>query len=323
MGVFGVYYNLGVGEPSPSHIRGIRMTISLLVGNGINRVSNHAASWNHVLNALRGDGPSRRELEHLKHKPFALVYEEILLTDPSANIQSDETEMKKRIAGLVGELQFNDLHRRIIGAGVKHVLTTNYDYGFEKASGHRAKRKSLARETKYSAFRRQVVGNTSVWHIHGEAGIPATITLGYDQYSGYLQKLREHATADRTSVGGSPFKRGDTTFDISPNTVYSWFDVFLRDDIHIIGLGLDYTEIDLWWALTYKARLKARGWAVGTTHFHDWHLDEADDQALARRSLLKALSVQVHPVRCERSCEPAYEQFIRTYVEGKVGVADA
>lgn len=284
------------------------------MGNGINRITNKEASWEHVLKALVPKSRSHVELEYLKHKPFALVYEEIVLTGPSSDKQADEQEMKERIAELVSGLQVNDFHRRVMASGVKHVMTTNYDYGFERASGQRNVRQNLMRETKYSAFRRRAVGSGFVWHIHGEAEAPNSITLGYDQYSGYLQKLRAHATADRDSVSGSPFKRGDSTFDNVDGTIYSWLDVFLRDDIHIVGLGLDYTEIDLWWALTYKARMKARGWSVGKTVLHDWHLDPPDDQSMAKRSLLRALSVEVLPRDCSSGYEPAYDDFIRTYL---------
>ena len=58
---------------------------------------------------------------------------------------------------------------------------------------------------------------------------------------------------------------GSSDFDTVDGMVYSWLDVFLRDDIHIVGLGLDCTEIDLWWAVTYKARKKAQGFHVGRT----------------------------------------------------------
>lgn len=290
------------------------MAISLLIGNGINRVSNREASWEYVLRALQDKNPSRKELEYIKHKPFALVYEEILLSGPSEDKQADEQDMKKRIANLVDVLDFNEYHGRVMKSGVKHVLTTNYDYGFEKASDQRNERKNLVRETKYSVFRRRAAGPTYVWHIHGESEAPNSITLGYDQYSGYLQKLRGHATADRESESGSPFKRGDSAFDITDGTVYSWLDVFLRDDIHIVGLGLDYTEIDLWWALTYKARLKARGWAVGKTIFHDWYSDVPDEQSLAKRSLLRALAVEVLPRDCSGGHESAYDAFLNAYL---------
>jgi SIR2-like protein len=291
------------------------MAISLLMGNGINRLTNREASWEHVLQALVAMNPTHSGLEFVKQKPFALIYEEILLARTTPKTQADEHGMKKRIAEVVGALSSNDFHRRIIKSGTKHILTTNYDYGFEKASGLRSTRTNLARESKYSVFRRREVGSSFVWHIHGEAEVPNSITLGYDQYSGYLQQLRGHATAERDSKPGSPFKRGDYNFDNVENTVYSWLDVFFRDDIHIVGLGLDYTEIDLWWALTYKARLKARGLSVGKTVFHDWHREPLDDQAKAKHSLLRALSVEVVPKQCRVEFETAYDEFIDANVK--------
>lgn len=287
------------------------MVTSLLIGNGINRVTNQDASWEHVLNALApGPDLSRPALEHMKHKPFALVYEEILLTRMSKDRRADEPAMKAKIAELMGGLQFNRFHARIMKSAVTHIITTNYDYGFEKATGRRYPRENLARENKYSVFRRRAVAGKFIWHVHGEVEAPNTITLGYDQYCGYLQKLRSYATAGRASEKGSPFKMGNMEFDSIEGTVYSWLDVFLRDDIHIVGLGLDYTEIDLWWALTYKARKKAQGVQVGKTIYHDWYTGEVEEQALARRSLLKALAVEVESRDCADGYDKAYDEFI-------------
>ena len=195
------------------------MATSLLIGNGINRVTNKDASWEHVLNALVPGTLSGQALEHMKHKPFALVYEEILLTRMSNDKRVDETAMKQKIAELVGGLRFNDFHRRVMDSAVRHVITTNYDYGFEKATGLSYPRRHLMRESKYSVFRRRAIGSKFVWHIHGEVEAPNTITLGYDQYSGYLQKLRSYATADRETKNGSPFKMGMSDFDTVEGTV--------------------------------------------------------------------------------------------------------
>lgn len=291
------------------------MTKSLLIGNGINRVTNKDASWEHVLNALVPDDLTGAALQHMKHKPFTLVYEEILLTRLNGGKPGNEKTMKETIAGAVRGLQHNDLHRRVMASGLRHVITTNYDYSFEKASRMSDTRSNLQRENKYSVFRRRLAGNTFVWHIHGEVDSPNTITLGYDQYSGYLQKLRGYATADREATNGSPFKAGKSDFDTVEGSVYSWLDVFLRDDIHIVGLGLDYTEIDLWWALTYKARKKAQGFPVGKTIYHDWFTGEVEEPALAKRSLLKALSVDVRAKNCHGDFEQAYNTFISEHLE--------
>jgi hypothetical protein len=286
------------------------MPTSLLIGNGINRVSNKEASWEHFLKELSGSRTSAKKVEHLKHKPFSLVFEEVLLSRDTGYAQADEFAAKSRIASLANQLETNKYHGQVMSSGLRHILTTNYEYGFEKASGLESQRVSLARETKYSLYRRRAVGKSFVWHIHGESGVPNSITLGYDQYCGYLQALRAYATGNSGDVPKSPFKRGIDDFDSRDDVVYSWLDVFLRDDLHIVGLGLDYTEIDLWWALTYKARLRARGHTVGKTFFYDWYSEPPDDYALAKRSLLQSLAVVVRDRDCSGGFETAYDSFI-------------
>ena len=286
------------------------MGISLLFGNGINRLNNTEASWENVLQQINAGNPTARELELVKHKPFALLYEEILLASVSVTGYLDEMPLKRRIASLVDGLQNNEFHQRVMASRVRHILTTNYDYNFEKSARQPFPRANIQVETKYSAYRRRSVGEKFVWHIHGEVMAPATITLGYDQYSGYLQKLRSHATAEREGEKGSPFKGHVLDFDQNEERPYSWLDIFFRDDMHIVGLGLDFTEIDLWWALTYKGRLRARGYPVGKTYFYDWHKDPVDEAVLAKRSLLAALSVEVRSAGCRNGFEPLYDKFM-------------
>jgi len=286
------------------------MAISLLVGNGINRLNNEEAAWENVLRQLSAGNPTARELEHVKHKPFTLLYEEIVLTRISRPRMVDDFGAKKRIAELVNGFKVNAYHKRLMLAPLRHILTTNYDYTLEQATISENQRSNLQAETKYSLFRRRTVGDRYIWHVHGEANAPNTITLGYDQYCGYLQKMRSYATAERSGENGSPFKGGDVEFDARDGGIYSWLDVFFRDDIHIIGFGLDFTEIDLWWALTYKKRLEIRGFAVGKTYFHDWHSGTVDEAGFAKRSLLKELGVNVQPVACKDGFEPAYDNFL-------------
>jgi SIR2-like domain len=291
------------------------MSISILVGNGINRLNNEDAAWEHILGQLSVGNPTGPALEHIKHKPFALLYEEILLSRASQPAKVDDFAAKKRIASLVDTFKFNSYHKRLVAAPVRHILTTNYDYTVERAANSGHKRASLQAETKYSLFRRGIVGRKYVWHIHGEATAPNTITLGYDQYCGYLQKMRTYATAERSGESGSPFKRGERDFDEREDCVYSWLDVFFRDDIHIIGLGFDFTEIDLWWAVTYKKRLGIRGFAVGQTYFHDWYTDAPEEADLAKRSLLTGLGVKVWPVECKYGFESAYDDFLKSTLD--------
>ena len=297
------------------------MAVALLLGNGINRLNNRGMSWKDVLHAMMAIQSPSKSIDFIDAKPFALVYEEILLASApktgetlrGAMIQ-EEMALKRLIAEQANKLAHNGYHSRIMNSGVKHILTTNYDYTFERATGAKGAGSSSnqAPESKYSVFRRRTKAGKFIWHIHGEARAPNSITLGYDQYSGYVQKLRAFATAERNSSGyGSPFKVGNVAFDDAEAAKYSWLDVFFRDDVHIIGLGLDYTEIDLWWALTYKGRLGRRGLSVGETHFHGWHQEPLKDDDRAKHSMLRALGVQVHLRQCSSGFETAYDEFIK------------
>ena len=55
----------------------------------------------------------------------------------------------------------------------------------------------------------------------------------------------------------------------------SWAKIFFTDDIHIVGLGLTQSEIDIWWLITYRAflyysnRFDARRLISNTIIYHD------------------------------------------------------
>ena len=201
----------------------------------------------------------------------------------------------------MSQLRGNDYHRRLVEAVGPHILTTNYDYNIERALGSFGTPASPRRESRYSVFRRRKIRDHFVWYIHGEVDHPETILLGHDHYSGQLQKLRDYATADRNSTRTrrSLFKLDELEYEAS-GAPYSWIDVFFRDEIHIVGLALDYTEIDLWWLLAYKRRLRQmKDYIVGETIFHEIRLGEGEEPERAKVSILKSFGVEVvtHKVR--------------------------
>lgn len=123
------------------------------------------------------------------------------------------------------------------------------------------------------------------------------MVLGFDHYAGYLQKIRNYVTDSVEVKGhphgrvGSPVKSGNLEFTDN-RSIYSWVDYFLRDHIHIVGLGLDFTEIDLWWLLLHKRRRKHQ---TGQVFYYHVSLDrEANETPIT--SLLRSLNVTVVPV---------------------------
>lgn len=274
---------------------------ALLIGNSPNRLS-QGYSWEDLLKELVKSVPKSTEVQHAHEKPFPLLYEEIL-AHIRRRSRRNEKDIKERIVALLGKVQPNPIHELFSSLGVTNILTTNYDYNIEHASGHTMEDAWLARETTFSLFRRAQINDQYVWHVHGELKRPNSITLGYDHYVSYLSELKKYLayqTTTRTTpikcaikTRGKRFDRGDEP--------YSWADVFLSHDVHIVGLGLDYTEIDIWWLICYKERLRDTNFKwLGKTYYYYFQSPSKKSDPVSketvRLSLLESMGVEVVPV---------------------------
>lgn len=226
----------------------------LLLGNGINRIDN-PYSWGDLMSdmlvytdlkdAISTDG-----------KPFPLLYEEIYLRWASDR-RRDENTLKYKIKGLIKNIKPNDLHQAILDLDVSDILTTNYDYNVEECLPgglDSAVYIPPVKGVKYSLLRRRRLDeNKIIWHIHGEAAAPSTILLGYEQYAGYLQNIRNYVVKGITYTKSS---LPPLTMKLKEGwrEVHTWVDHFYYNDVFILGLSLDFVEMHLWWILDYRAR---------------------------------------------------------------------
>ncbi|MGK4480255.1 hypothetical protein ACSMDC_18035 [Yersinia enterocolitica] len=94
-----------------------------------------------------------------------------------------------------------------------------------------------------------------IWHIHGAVNNPSSIILGYEHYSGYLQSMRGYTTTG-SQYSNKSFKEPLTKRLQANDIGNSWIDAFFTNDVYILGLNLDFVEIDLWWLLTFRERYK-------------------------------------------------------------------
>jgi hypothetical protein len=288
------------------------MTKILLVGNGLNRVSYNAASWNHLLNNLAGPTKSPHDKKVRELKPFTLWFEEIVRGGAPLPLKKDIAEFLK--GGVP-----NKHHKALMALNFQHILTTNYDYNLEAAYGGNWSSNATARETLFSLFRRQSCGKRHIWHIHGELDNVSSIMLGHIQYSGYIHKIRSFLTSGVTNNAkgrnGRPYlSKFAHQHNDSSVSVESWVDLFLEHDVHIIGFGLDYTENHLWNLITEKQRLKKQGKRkIGMTIFHRCSKEKKETIAdEAKMSILSALGVKVvHHVG--QTYDDAYDLCIRSF----------
>jgi len=290
----------------------------LLIGNGLNLVSDRGASWNALLNHLAGTAQTQHEEDVRKEKPFTLWFEQLNSTpsDKSLNTPSDKS-LKEIVADtLMNGLSPNKHHIDIMALDFKHVLTTNYDYCLEKATGTEWKLNKPAPESYHSLFRRHSSGERHLWHIHGELGSSSSIMLGHEQYSRYIHKIRNFLTTGvATSVKerkGRPYLSRFASKKIEiKGEIENWVDLFLEHEVHIVGFSFDYTENHLWNLLMEKQRLKSKGNSVGKIVFHrcsDTKQSIADE---AKLSILSALGVKVID-HSSNTYSNAYDKCIKT-----------
>lgn len=246
---------------------------TILFGNGINRLAQNSKSWDELLCGL-----TRTDQKPISGIPNTLQYEDLLLSDEKIDFMNPNLPMNKReeilkdmICQEVRKANPTEIHKRLAGMDFDHYLTTNYDYCIDKSLsevGYRKdSRRSCSVEIMHSLFRKRVFlrdcREKAVWSIHGEADKQSSIMLGFDHYCRYIAKIDNYLRGEYSPATGERKYvsiRGKNVASMKDRAkrniaIFSWVDLFFVSNIHILGLGLDYIETDLWRVLNYRKRL--------------------------------------------------------------------
>ncbi|HEX5170019.1 MAG TPA: SIR2 family protein [Cyclobacteriaceae bacterium] len=282
----------------------------LLIGNGINNIKQNYR-WvdliNNLINYIGASGQIRVE-----DKPFPMLYEEIFV-EAVKNRKFKESNIKNFIAREVTNLEPNDIHEQILETGIGNILTTNYDLTLEKKytqTPETLKNNGAVKESTFSLFRHYSINKTAFWHIHGDANIPGSITLGYEHYSGYLQQMRNYVangTGTAYKIRFEPLIRRLKNKSFTPS---SWVDFFFTKDVYIIGLTLDFIEIHLWWLLTFRQRLKLIKQAPITNNIIYFYPDVLAKTIQNKLDLFRSIGVTPFSVSYQENNKGRYYQSV-------------
>jgi len=239
---------------------------TIFLGNGINHLGGEVIPWDQLLLELMGE--NKFSMDSL---PNLMTYEKLRLNWEGSN-GTTET-LKQTISQKMKGHPGNEFCQKILESGFNNYITTNYDYALESSflkmnDNNRIEnkdKKDKITERLYSIRRNiSLINNEKevgkVWHIHGEIEHFESIMLGMNHYCGSVSKIDaylkgkynfKHKKADHCEILTIEEKIKKQSFD-----GLSWVELFFNSEMHIAGFGFDFNEIDLWYILTKRARIK-------------------------------------------------------------------
>lgn len=250
----------------------------ILFGNGLNLLSESCPTWGELLKEIS----DKEHYPILDGIPMNLQYEQVYLSpNPSFSDMdegSDEKKLKTAVKRRLRKIDSNKFYQELLNLDVDIFMTTNYDHTLYRGKGCKVLGKD-ASEKLYSVRRWKkvmVAGKEMVvYHIHGDISGVSSIILGLDHYGGSLAKIQDYVKG--TYYREKKLKTETRTFPKVPSILHrishnetlnpdehgfvdsgtgllSWIDAFFFRNLHIIGLSLDFSEIDIWWLLSRRAR---------------------------------------------------------------------
>lgn len=228
----------------------------LLLGNGFNQLYGFA-SWDELIESISTRILDAEEQACLKNVPYPL--RPVILTEDHLGTQI--REIANQLAMLRAPHEEEKLLRAFATLPVDGILTANYTYELEKAlddqftclPGRRCTARRVSRDDAGKYNKQQLHtwfdfdGYPPVWHIHGEAARHDTMVLGHYYYGKLLAKMQQYVATLIARKKTADTKQQDMEMK-------SWIDYFMLGDVHIVGLGLALSELDLWWLINCKKR---------------------------------------------------------------------
>ena len=254
----------------------------LFVGNGMSRAFG-GSSWSDIIREINYTGA---DLQEIRQVPFPL--QAVIATGDRVDFGAAEIgeKLKTPMNQAMG-----DYMRALIDLPFDAILTTNYSYELEEAAvpDFLRKKSSFRKYITHTAACRRVEsqfllhsyyhiprpeGAVNIWHLHGEANRPNTMIFGHYYYGNLLYRYQEYFRRRGNAYEEHQLRHKDLE-------VRSWLDYFILADIYVLGCGLDFSEMDLWWLINRKKRETAQKGRL-------YHLEPYNQKNHIKQSLLQA-----------------------------------
>lgn len=289
------------------------MKNAILFGNGFNLLSEGCPSWHDLLIGI-SDKTNAPILEEI---PPTLQYEQVYLS-PNTSFsdlthENEETKLKEAVKRRLSKLSTNTFYKSLKSLDVDIFITTNYDHAFYD-NDMKIIQEYDNTEKIYSIRRWKRIcddgKNMCLYFIHGDISRTSSIMLGLDHYGGALAKVQDYVKGNyrriqkcgplqevpsirnrlKDNIEISPLEYG---FKDSGFGLVSWIDSFFFTNLHIIGITLDFSEIDIWWLLSRRARLLKSKLVTNKIFYYSTFPISEIHNHLSKLRLLEKLGVQV------------------------------
>ena len=234
----------------------------LIVGNGINLSFNGARGTDSIIKdewkvyhydelpdrPTEGDGDETHAFWKL---PFPMQ----VVVASEDHVQSCTSKLAEYYQRTDIDLRQVNFIKEVVNCNFDAILTTNYRLeferstieGFSKGKVYRQYRTSADQTAQqkqfglYQCTELPFANHPLLWHIHGTSLKQNCMVMGQLFYG----KLMSEVTSRANGVNAG--YKDDLSF--RPK---SWVDYFLLGDIYIFGFDMAFSEIDIWWLLSYK-----------------------------------------------------------------------
>ena len=251
--------------------------IALVVGNGINRFksSDESNSWEHLLCQICGDVKFLDGKEYIGKIPLTEFSDLLQFHISRTRLK---TSVQKEFRDKLGTFKYSNHHMNISKWAIKNnapVLTTNFDTTLSDSCNAKLmkyKTTDMPGPTDYYPWSKyysmqpidEPHNSFGIWHAHGMRQHTRSIRLRLSDYMGAVQRVRSWM-----HLGGSKgLFHSKESLDLWKGKG-TWLNAFFRNDLLIIGLGLNTEEVFLRWLLIERKRyfqkfkdLKRKAWYV-------------------------------------------------------------
>jgi hypothetical protein len=282
------------------------MESTILFGNGINLLGG-GKTWNKILMDISDKAflppihSNTLKYEYIILPQDEMAHAKLMTADGHLLTTSDgkilrvtvntEDSLKRELCHKLKEGKPSYFYKMLTELNVNHYITTNYELflnnsfienGFVLKINDQESR--LYKHELFESNNRSV----DVWNIHGDINNEKSIMLGLSDYCKYVAEIDRYLNLEEDKKG------------------QSWIDLLFNTDVHIVGLGMAYEEIDLWNVLTTRMRMKRKDENSCKNKIYYYAIqDELFDTG--KKKLLEAMGVEVVDISFDWSDE-AYKK---------------